>query len=85
MKLEERVLKFVNRIRAKQKLKPLKKLPRGIPLDTDACPIARAVGGIANARTVEWCDGTARVSTPFFVREFMYQFDTGQIPELVAK
>lgn len=92
-KAEQKVLAYVNRQRAKLKLKPLKRLPKGFPGICRACPIANAlsVGGYAadvDAGHLEvWPEEKPDVTSlstdlPKYVSRFVEDFDEGKYPHL---
>jgi hypothetical protein len=79
----EAALRFANRVRKEEGLKPLKRLPKGWRHDSRACPLAEATG--YEAGTSELIVGLCEFRRyPRDVRRFVSKFDKGKYPELVA-
>jgi len=79
-----RVLAWVNRVRAKVRRKPLKKLPKGERVNAWACPIARACPGISGRRFSGsmLSHDDLFVEEPVHVAQFIRDFDARQYPWL---
>lgn len=80
----DRVLAYVNRLRAQFDQPPLDGLPKGIPCNIWQCPIARALPrgaragpGRISVLTVE--HGVKLFVPPAYVRRWMNDFDNGLI------
>ena len=91
MTLEARVLQWINQIRTTQlKLRPLKRIKRGVPRHAANCPIANSLPG---ARGMWFCshaafaasDDGVYVIQPKFVSEFITAVDLGKYPHLECK
>ena len=70
-------LRWANEQRRKQGMEPLGFLPRGMRLDSDKCPLARATGQYISGLSV-----SALSSAPTPVKRFVRRFDRGEYPEL---
>lgn len=91
----KRTLRFVNRCRAIQGRKPLKRLPRGTRLDGRGCVIAVSLSygssAVSHWHSVQFPLRSSKntphvtVQYPEYVEEFIDAFDSGRIPELVKK
>lgn len=97
-KAEQRqmVLEWVNKVRLEYGMEPLTELPRGYRSKASSCPIAR---GLSNGWKAETSGGTTVmtkkrlfrrkeekiVEHPNFVFRFVFDFDAGRYPELVAR
>lgn len=87
--LKADVLVWVNEIRAKQDLRPLKALPKGTREDAFSCVLGRATGlvysnnGVArDYGRVLGVDPEAEVTLPKRVKRFEKLFEKGEMPEL---
>lgn len=78
------VLRWINEVRSVRGMESLVGMPRGIPCDPHACPLARALdaditaGGVALARR----PGLSPVHLPAAAQAFANDFDVGLYPSL---
>ncbi len=78
------VLRWINEVRSVRGVEPLVAMPRGIPCDPHACPVARALDsditfdGVALARRSGWTP----VHLPVAAQAFASDFDVGLYPAL---
>jgi len=91
-----RTLAFVNRLRAEQGRKPLKKMPKGTPGGAYTCPIATALrAGLPHSSSARFSYGSVLITyynkhnvfssiySPKYVFDFAWAFDHNRIPELI--
>ena len=81
----QRVLGYVNRIRAERDLPLLNLLPKGGRGYSHTCPIAIAVEGRQDAKRTSWetwKGDTVYRDSPAYVQDFVDRFDGGNFPEL---
>ena len=80
----ERVLGWVNRVRVTRlKLKPLKRLPKGVQEVGSLCVIARALPSVVGHRFGVF--GSVHVREPQYVSNFIAAFDDNEYPKLVQQ
>lgn len=78
------VVRWINEVRSIRGMEPIVGMPRGIPCDPHACPVARALdaditaGGVALARR----PGLSPVHLPAAAQAFANDFDVGLYPAL---
>lgn len=88
MKLEERVLRWVNEIRTEHELKPLKRLNKGRRTSPHRCALANSLK--ADHVSQSWIvldsasDPGDGIHPPQFVNQFIVNFDRGRYPHLVV-
>jgi hypothetical protein len=76
----DRVLKWVNRVRADNGLKPLKKLPIGMTRSITTCPISKAISRECSTygnscAFVDTFGETVEIPTPLYVQDFIEEVD----------
>lgn len=94
-KREERVLAYVNRIRAELGYRPRKALAKGVPGDSCKCPVARSLPHLAEVDDTELEVYTygenggiygrnilLERKLPGYVSKFVSDFDFGKYPHL---
>lgn len=92
MNRKDQVLKWANRIRKEVfHKKPLKRLPRGYPMDGTACVIHNCFAvpwatdiSVDRSETEIGCWGE-RIKHPAYITKFINDFDRGKYPELETK
>ncbi len=78
------VLRWINEVRSIRGVEPLAAMPRGVPCDPHACPVAKALDagitydGMALARNADW----PPVHLPAAALAFANDFDVGLHPAL---
>ena len=82
------VLRFCNKLRRKDGLKPLNKLPKGVKGDPFSCPCGKACNYAIYADSAERGYGTGEViviPTSKAVARFVEEFDAGKLPQYEAR
>ncbi len=78
------VLRWINEVRSIRGVEPLADMPRGVPCDPHACPVARALDadvmfdGVVLAHGAGW----SPVHLPAAAQTFANDFDIGLYPAL---
>jgi len=86
-RIETRTLNWINRIRKEfLKMKPLKRIKRGIVADGLNCPVARSLPGVDTPATDP---GDSILHTidrlPGYAHNFIDRFDAGKLPQYISK
>lgn len=90
MTREERVLRYVNRLREERKIGPaLDALPKGDFEDSRTCPLAIALtSDVDDDGVAVYGDqifiGDSSITPPLYVEQFVAAFDAGRYPHLEA-
>jgi hypothetical protein len=78
---EQRVLGYINRVRAKFGLKPRKTIAKGVRTQPKSCPIANSIGlGCSVTNAYVEVNGR-RVYHPAYAEKFIESFDQGRKPK----
>lgn len=81
--LKRCVLRKVNKIRKKEGLGKISKLPKGQPIDANYCPIALATQCSVGRRVAHCKWRTYSYKLPKCCRNFVERFDNLEFPELI--